>query len=207
MLGILAVGLPLLAWLFVWLKRRHRRKLEQQRAAASGFPTNEEKRAGARSATPELWGPHQVGNLCDHVACYADTAPKHMHHTKGFEYHNDPAILGSGALASSSKRDRRSKRRTSSRRNPPDIPETTEFSGSRPTSRPTESRQLSSRGKARGTDEIMPVDSQASYVGHADRSRSRSQRDPDSDIERNADDADHQRRLREVRGSRRRLEK
>jgi hypothetical protein len=60
MLGILAIGLPLLAWALIWLKKRHRRKLDVQRAAASGFPTEQEKRGGARSATPDLWGPHQV---------------------------------------------------------------------------------------------------------------------------------------------------
>ncbi|KAJ9606505.1 hypothetical protein H2200_009466 [Cladophialophora chaetospira] len=190
MLAILAVGLPLLAWLLVWLKRRHRRKLEAQRAAASGFPTSDEKRAGARSATPELWGPHQ-----------------HMHHTKGWEYHNDPAILGTGALASSSKRNRRSKRESASRTGSSrrDGPEMTDFINSRPASRPPASRQQSSKGKARAADEIMQVDSHGSHMTPEDRSRSRSQRrrDPDSDLEGNADDPEHQRRLREVRGTRR----
>lgn len=63
MLGILAVGLGLLAWGAIWLRRRHHRKVEQRRAAASGFPTADEKRDGARSATPELWGPHQVSGF------------------------------------------------------------------------------------------------------------------------------------------------
>ncbi|OCT54418.1 hypothetical protein CLCR_00954 [Cladophialophora carrionii] len=189
MLGILAVGLPLLAWLMVWLKRRHRRKLEAARAAASGFPTNDEKRAGARAATPELWGPHQ-----------------HMHHTKGWEYHNDPAIVGSSAMASSSgRRDRKLKRESSSHHNRRDHPEMTQFSDSRPVSRPSASRRQSSKGKARAGDEITPVDSHGSHMGAASRSRSRSQprREPDSDLERDADDSQHERRLREVRGSRR----
>lgn len=60
MVGILALGLALLAWFCVWLKRRHRRKVDERRAAASGFPTAAEKRGGAQSATPDLWGPHQV---------------------------------------------------------------------------------------------------------------------------------------------------
>jgi len=63
MLGILAVGLAFLAWLAVWWKRRHRRKLEAQRAAASGFNYDPEKRPAndpRRSATPDLWGPHQM---------------------------------------------------------------------------------------------------------------------------------------------------
>ena len=61
MVGILAVGFGLIAWGAVWLKRRHQRKLDQRRAALSGFPTEDEKRnEGARAATPDLWGPHQV---------------------------------------------------------------------------------------------------------------------------------------------------
>jgi len=62
MLGVLAVGLALFTWFAIWFKRRHRRKLDEQRAAVSGFPSANEKRDGARSATPELWGPHQVRN-------------------------------------------------------------------------------------------------------------------------------------------------
>lgn len=61
MLGILAIGFGLIAWGAVWLKRRHQRKVDQRRAAISGFPSESEKRRdGARSATPDLWGPHQV---------------------------------------------------------------------------------------------------------------------------------------------------
>lgn len=63
MLAILVVGLGLLAWLAVWLKKRHRRNVEAKRAAASGFNYDPEKRtskSGRQSATPELWGPHQM---------------------------------------------------------------------------------------------------------------------------------------------------
>lgn len=63
MVAILAIGLALLAWLAVWLKRRHKRKLEKARAAASGFGYDPEKRPAndpRRSATPDLWGPHQM---------------------------------------------------------------------------------------------------------------------------------------------------
>ena len=63
MLGIMAVGLGLLAWLAVWWKRRRNRKLEVQRAAASGFSYDPEKRPASgpkRAATPDLWGPHQM---------------------------------------------------------------------------------------------------------------------------------------------------
>lgn len=59
----MAVGLGLLAWLAVWWKRRHNRKLEVQRAAASGFSYDPEKRPvndPKRAATPDLWGPHQM---------------------------------------------------------------------------------------------------------------------------------------------------
>ena len=66
MLGILLFGLIGLALFFIWLKRRHRRKVDEKRAAVSGFPTAAEKRnSGARSATPDLWGPHQVGTAHD----------------------------------------------------------------------------------------------------------------------------------------------
>lgn len=63
MLAILVIGLAGLTFLAVWLKRRHRRKLEAQRAAASGFGYDPEKRPAndpRRSATPDLWGPHQM---------------------------------------------------------------------------------------------------------------------------------------------------
>ena len=60
MLAILAIGFGLIAWGAVWFKRRHQRKVDQRRSATSGFPTENEKRDGARSATPDLWGPHQV---------------------------------------------------------------------------------------------------------------------------------------------------
>ncbi|KIX94040.1 uncharacterized protein Z520_10377 [Fonsecaea multimorphosa CBS 102226] len=181
MLGILAVGFALLTWLAIWFKRRQHRKSEERRAAASGFPPAD-GRGDGRAATPDIWGPHQ-----------------HMHYTKGWEYHNDPAVLGGGALAaSSSKRDRRSKRLSSQRKHR-DIPEMTEMDGSRP---PASRRHSSSKGKDRATDEIRPVESE---TRHADRSRSRStkQRDLDSDTERSQVDSEHQRRLREVRGTRR----
>lgn len=60
MVAILIVGFALLTWAAIWLKRRHRRKLEARRATMSGLPTVDEKR-GTRAATPDLWGPHQVG--------------------------------------------------------------------------------------------------------------------------------------------------
>jgi len=180
MLGILAVGLAFLTWLAIWLKRRHRRKVEERRAAVSGFPGPNEKRDGARSATPDLWGPHQ-----------------HMHHTKGWEYHNDPSAMGSGALATTADRHdtRRSKKVSSSQSNRRDRNEMTETTGRAPAS-----RQHSSKDKGKARDEAVPLDPE---VGPADRSRSRSQkrRNPESDVEKN--DSEHQRRLREVRGARR----
>ncbi|KAK4945286.1 hypothetical protein LTR10_015445 [Elasticomyces elasticus] len=83
MLGVLVVAFALLTWGAIWLKRRHRRKVEERRAAMSGFPPSNEK-GGNRAATPDLWGPHQ-----------------HMQHTNGFEYSN-PSIMGSGAVAAAS---------------------------------------------------------------------------------------------------------
>ncbi|KIW94522.1 uncharacterized protein Z519_04498 [Cladophialophora bantiana CBS 173.52] len=182
MIGVLAVGFGLLTWLAIWFKRRHNRKIEERRAAASGFPTADEQRGGARSATPDLWGPHQ-----------------HMHYTKGWEYHNDPAVMGGGVLASSSSRRDRKSKRASSQGKHRDLPEMAELGGGRP---PASRQHSSSKGKARATDEIMPVESE---TRHADRSRSRSQRrrNLDSDPERSQVDSEHQRRLREVRGSRR----
>jgi hypothetical protein len=62
MIIALAIGLGLLAALLVFLKKRHRRKVNERRAQMGGFPTEREKAAGARAATPDLWGPHQVGD-------------------------------------------------------------------------------------------------------------------------------------------------
>ncbi|KAL9113685.1 MAG: hypothetical protein Q9227_002130 [Pyrenula ochraceoflavens] len=57
-----------MAW---WLKRRHTRKLEAQRARSSGFtPPMTTTSLGSRSLPgQEMWGPHQ-----------------HMAHTRGWEY-------------------------------------------------------------------------------------------------------------------------
>jgi hypothetical protein len=60
MVVVLALGLGALAWLLVWLRNRHRRKVDDRTAQLGGFPTEREKAAGARAATPDLWGPHQV---------------------------------------------------------------------------------------------------------------------------------------------------
>ena len=60
MVVVLAIGLGFLAWLLIFLRNRHRRKLDERRAQLGGFPNEREKAAGARAATPDLWGPHQV---------------------------------------------------------------------------------------------------------------------------------------------------
>lgn len=178
MVAILIVGFALLTWAAIWLKRRHRRKLEARRATMSGLPTVDEKR-GTRAATPDLWGPHQ-----------------HMHHTRGFEY-PDAFITGSGALAANGDRDkRRSRRVSSSQSNSHGRTETTELAG-----RPPASRRQSSKGKARArnsTADIHPALDPAAR----DRSRSQRRRGPESDQEQNGD-PNHERRLREVRGARR----
>lgn len=62
MVIVLAIGLGFLAWLLIFLRNRHRRKVDERRAQLGGFPTAREKALGARAATPDLWGPHQVGN-------------------------------------------------------------------------------------------------------------------------------------------------
>lgn len=75
MLGILLIGLGFIAFLAVCLKRRHRRKLDEKRAALSGFPappSSGRNRTPTPSLGPELWGPHQ-----------------HMAHTQGWEYSHE----------------------------------------------------------------------------------------------------------------------
>ena len=72
MLVILLIALGLLTWLIIWLKRRHRKKTDKKVARASGLDYDPEKRSAKdprRSATPDLWGPHQM-----------------MHATQGFGY-------------------------------------------------------------------------------------------------------------------------
>lgn len=117
---------------------------------------------------------------------------KHMHYTKGWEYNEDAAAFGSGALAGNEPKNPSSKH--ASRH---DSSEVTEVNDDRPAA----SRLQSSKGKARAADAAVELDPE---TGTGDRSRSRSQRprDPDSDLERN-DDRKHHRRLREVRGGRR----
>lgn len=86
MLVILALGLAGLAWLAVWLKRRHRRKLDGQRAAASGFSRGAESRSRQemrQSSATDLWGPHQM-----------------MQATQGYRYNTEPETdTGSAAVA------------------------------------------------------------------------------------------------------------
>ena len=75
MLGILLLGLAIIAFLAICLKRRHRRKLDEKRATLSGFPARPpsgRNRTPTPSLGPELWGPHQ-----------------HMAHTRGWEYSHD----------------------------------------------------------------------------------------------------------------------
>lgn len=121
---------------------------------------------------------------------------KHMHHTRGFEY-PDAFITGSGAVAANGDRDkRRSRRVSSSQSNSHGRTETTELAG-----RPPASRRQSSKGKARArnsTADIHPALDPAAR----DRSRSQRRRGPESDQEQNGD-PNHERRLREVRGARR----
>lgn len=193
MLGILIVGLGLLAWLLIWLKRRHRRKVDQKRASSSGFPSAAEKRDGAQSATRELWGPHQVYRSMSSSSAPANHASKHMNYTHGIDGPDAERVVGSGALAA---RDKRHRRRSRSKRHR----ESRDPSQTANT-RPSASRRESSRGKARAVESTEPVASQIS-LAERDRSRSHPRRNPDSDVERGSN-SDHQRRLREVRGGRR----
>jgi hypothetical protein len=94
MLGILLIGLGLIALLAVCLKRRHRRKLDEKRATLSGFPpgpSSGRNRTPTPSLGPELWGPHQ-----------------HMAHTHGWEYthERDDTLTSSGMLGGGKKSSR-----------------------------------------------------------------------------------------------------
>jgi hypothetical protein len=170
MLGILVIGLGLLAWLLIWLKRRHRRKVNERRATLSGMPTMSQKPAGARVATPDLlWGPHQ-----------------HMHHSNGYEYNNDPRIMGSGALVAATGDERRHSRRHRERDSDQILPVN---------DRPPQSRDRSSKAKTRSV--------QSSAEAARSQSRSKRPKNPESGVDQ-VQDPDHQRRLREVRGSSRR---
>ena len=91
MLGILLIGLGLIAFLAICLKRRHRRKLDEKRATLSGFPApppSARHRTPTPSLGPELWGPHQ-----------------HMAHTHGWEYsHEQDSTLASGGVLGAEKK-------------------------------------------------------------------------------------------------------
>jgi hypothetical protein len=106
MLAILLVGLGLICLISLYLKRRHRRKLDEKRASLSGFPPAHSAGRG-RTPTPtpgpELWGPHQ-----------------HMAHTRGWEYNReqDDALASGGVLGprKKSKKARRDRGEKSSSR-------------------------------------------------------------------------------------------
>lgn len=173
MIVIIAVGLAFLAWLAVRLKRRHQRKLESQRAAASGFGYDPEKRPAndpRRSATPDLWGPHQM-----------------MQATQGYGY--DTEIVG-GSTRRSSKKYRGAE---SSKRGENDMIEVagidqarTRLSNKR--ARPSEleinarmigaaDRRSKSRKKSRSASELRSE--KALDAGEAEQSRSKdTDRDP-----------------------------
>jgi hypothetical protein len=97
MLGILLVGLGLIALIAVYLKRRHRRKLDEKRASLSGLPSAPSAghgRAPTPTPGPELWGPHQ-----------------HMAHTRGWEYnHEQDDTLASGGVLGSRKKSKKARR-------------------------------------------------------------------------------------------------
>jgi hypothetical protein len=203
MLAILIVGFALLAWGAVWFKRRHRRKVEQRRTALSGFAAGDEKR-NTRAATPDLWGPHQVrseSGLSFTLSCHADPELKHMHHNNGWEY-GDPALMGSGAVAANGDNrdaERRSKRVSTSRHKGQSRASVTEL-GPRPPS--TSRQQSSSKGTSRARNQVVSVEPEITPAASRSRSRGQKVRNADGDLERNGDQG-HERRLREVRGSRR----
>lgn len=91
MLIILIVGLSALALLAVFLKRRHARKVDERRAALSGFPAARSGSSPEIGHGRDMWGPHQ-----------------HMAHTRGWEYTSEQdremreasAAAGGGVLGS-----------------------------------------------------------------------------------------------------------
>ena len=150
MVAILIVGFIFLAWLAVFLKKRHRRKVDQRRAAVSGFPNQEEKREGARAATPDLWGPHQ-----------------HMAATKGWEYHLNQQ---GGAVRNDQEEGHERKRSKRERRTPSDMAEVD--------SHPATSRQTSSRGKGKGRVHTSELASRSpDALENRSRSHTRRKRD------------------------------
>lgn len=101
MVALLIIGLGGLAFLAVWLKRRHKRKVAEKQAALSGFPIEREK-AGSRASTANLeslFGPAQ-----------------HMAATRGWEYPNESDGAAAAVLAGEKRRSTRTSRRHSSRR-------------------------------------------------------------------------------------------
>lgn len=90
MAAILVVGLAVIAFLAICLKRRHRRKVENRRIAASGFTADGEK-SGDRPSSANLealFGPAQ-----------------HMAATRGWEYtHDQDRALETGGVPPDSRR-------------------------------------------------------------------------------------------------------
>lgn len=72
MVIVLFVGLSGVAVLAVCLKRRHARKIDERRAASSGFPTARGWGSPEIGHGRDMWGPHQ-----------------HMAHTGGWDYTTD----------------------------------------------------------------------------------------------------------------------
>lgn len=100
MVALLIVGLGGLAFLAVWLKQRHKRKVEEKQAARSGFPIEHEK-AGSRASTgnlESLFGPAQ-----------------HMAATRGWEYPDENDGAAATVIAGEKRRSTRASRRHSSR--------------------------------------------------------------------------------------------
>ena len=116
-----------------------------------------------------------------------------MDQTHGYEYQDGQQVVGSGALGvANSNRERRKSNRQQSR----DQTEMAQINDRRPAS-----RRHSSKGKSRPLERIVSDEPEIGPV-ERDRSRSQRRRDPDSDIE-GGSNPEHNRRLREVRGSRR----
>jgi hypothetical protein len=101
MVGVLAVSFALIAWLAIYLKRRHRRKMDEQRATVSGFPVMRERKPMRQSTATleDMFGPHQL-----------------QHMTNGFQYTHEQnrALAAVGALGSAIRKKSRERKRDKS---------------------------------------------------------------------------------------------
>lgn len=182
MVVVLAIGLGALAWLLTFLKKRHRRKVNERRAQLGGFPTEREKAAGATAATPELWGPHQVSDTGHNISSFPDRT-KHMHATQGWEY-GDMAV-GAVPRDRTDRADRggRNERKRSKRRSLKPGSKATDAVTGVSEVRPPASRGQSSKGNRAINSDAIEVQRDPSHSRSRTRKPRGSRFDFDRDVE------------------------